>query len=182
MQFLEAAYPKVLKAIFHFLFLFLNKCVMLRCRIRVKYFSKNYRFLLYALHNFVIANLLGLRIIVFWSILIVVLVLAGMELIFFTAAHTVVCFGFMTKTVLMTHLRFSHCWAVLTQPPGPFCFSHCPTSLGLHKNLGDDTTRTADPNRPKSYSTSHGVMFSNKTVEKKEEGGGIWSYDICLPI
>jgi len=32
--------------------------------------------------------------------------LAVMELTFFTAAHRVLCFRFVTKTVLMTHQRF----------------------------------------------------------------------------
>ena len=36
-------------------------------------------------------------------------ILAGTELIFFIAAPVVLCFGFVTKTVLITQLWFSHC-------------------------------------------------------------------------
>lgn len=36
-------------------------------------------------------------------VFITVLVLAGRELIFLFASHMVLCFGFVTKTVLITH-------------------------------------------------------------------------------
>jgi len=39
----------------------------------------------------------------------VTLVLAGIELIFFMVAHMVLCFGFVTKTVFITHQCFSYC-------------------------------------------------------------------------
>lgn len=38
-----------------------------------------------------------------------VLGLAGMEVTFFIAAHTVLCFGFVATTVLITHQCFSFC-------------------------------------------------------------------------
>lgn len=44
--------------------------------------------------------------------------LVGMELTFFTAAHMVVGFRFVTKTALVTHQRFSYCWTVLAQYQG----------------------------------------------------------------
>jgi len=47
-----------------------------------------------------------------------VLGLAGMELPFFVVAYIVLCFEFVTKTVLTTHLRFDCCWTVLAQPWG----------------------------------------------------------------
>jgi len=37
------------------------------------------------------------------------LVLAGIELIFFIAAGMVLCFGFVIKTVLVTRQCFSYC-------------------------------------------------------------------------
>lgn len=40
--------------------------------------------------------------------------LAEKELILFMADPRVLCFGFMTKAVLLTHQCFSHSWAVLT--------------------------------------------------------------------
>ena len=42
-----------------------------------------------------------------------VLGLAVMELIFFIASHMVLCFGFVTKTALLTHRCFSYCSTVL---------------------------------------------------------------------
>lgn len=38
--------------------------------------------------------------------------------------------------------------------------------LGEHKELGGDSTRTADPDCPKGYSISCGVMPNNKTGGK----------------
>jgi len=63
-----------------------------------------------------------------------------MELTFFIVAGMVLCFGFITKTVL-THPCFIYCCAVLTQCQGLFCFSHhLPTSrLGQDKKLGGDS-------------------------------------------
>ena len=58
-----------------------------------------------------------------------ILVLARIELIFFIVVCTVLCFGFIMKTVLMITQRcFSYCWAVLTQSEGLFCFSPYSTS------------------------------------------------------
>jgi len=57
-----------------------------------------------------------------------VLVLAQIELIFFLIASVGLCFGFVLKTVWVTHQCFHYCWAVLTQSQGFFCFSHHPTS------------------------------------------------------
>ena len=54
----------------------------------------------------------------------IVLVLAGIELIFFTVASMELCFGFLLKTVLIILGCFSYCWAVLTHSQGLFCFSH----------------------------------------------------------
>ena len=67
----------------------------------------------------------------FWSELhqkTFVLVLAGIELIFFIVASMGQCFGFVLKTVLITQRCFSYCWAGLTQSQGLFCFSPQPTS------------------------------------------------------
>lgn len=57
-----------------------------------------------------------------------VLVCAGMKFISITAAHIALCFGSVTKTVLVTHRCSSYCWAVLAQHQGLFCFSNCPAS------------------------------------------------------
>ena len=41
--------------------------------------------------------------------------MAGMELIFFLAAQTVLCFRFVTSSVLIAHQCSSSCWTVLTE-------------------------------------------------------------------
>ena len=41
-------------------------------------------------------------------------------------------------------------------------------SLGTCKELGGDTARTADPNRPKEYPIPYGFTLSNKSVGKGE--------------
>lgn len=42
-----------------------------------------------------------------------ILVLDGIELNFFIVAHILLCFGFVTKGVLIIHQCFSYCWTVL---------------------------------------------------------------------
>lgn len=56
----------------------------------------------------------------------------------FTAAHIVLCFGFVTKTVLVTHRCFSYCQIVIAQHQGLLCFSLCTpgSRLGVHKKCG----------------------------------------------
>lgn len=58
------------------------------------------------------------------------------------------CFALVLKTVLITQGCFCYCWAVLTQSQS-FSASH-PTSaagrLGIHRKLGGDAIRRADPN------------------------------------
>lgn len=44
------------------------------------------------------------------------------ELIFFTAAHKVLCVRFVTRTVLIVHWCFRYCWKVLTQCQGLLCW------------------------------------------------------------
>ena len=55
---------------------------------------------------------------------LVVLLLAETELIFFIGASMELCFGFVLKTVLIIQACFCYCSAVLTQSQGLFCFSH----------------------------------------------------------
>jgi len=56
------------------------------------------------------------------------LVLAGVELIFFIAASMELCCGFVLETVLIIQGCFSYCWAALKQTQGLFCSSRHPTS------------------------------------------------------
>lgn len=57
------------------------------------------------------------------------LILAGIELIFFTAAGMGQCFGFLLKAVLIDNEEMlSYCRATLAQNQGLFCSTHHPTS------------------------------------------------------
>ena len=91
-----------------------------------------------------------------------VLVLAQIELIFFTVASMGLCFWFVPKPVLITQGCFSYRWAVLTQSQGLFCFSPHSTNkrAGGAQGIGGDTAGTADPNWPKGYSVPYDVMLS----------------------
>jgi len=57
-----------------------------------------------------------------------VLVLAGIELIFFPVASTGLCFRFVLETALIIQGCFCYCWAELAQSQGPSCSSPHPTS------------------------------------------------------
>lgn len=78
--------------------------------------------------------------------------LTAQELIFSTAALTVLCLALVAGRVLITHQRSGHCWIMLPQ------HQHCPTfvpfntEMGIGKRLGRDTTKRADPNWLKGYS------------------------------
>ena len=80
--------------------------------------------------------------------LIIVLVLAGVELIFFIVADMGLCFGFVLKTVLITRDVSVPAEQCLHRAKA-FAAPH-PTQparrLGGHKKLGGDTAGTADPN------------------------------------
>lgn len=59
---------------------------------------------------------------------VLVLGLAEVELIFFIAVYMVPCFGFVTKTVLISHPCFTYGQTVLIQLQDLLCFSLCPFS------------------------------------------------------
>lgn len=92
-----------------------------------------------------------------------ILVPVGMQLIFFTAAFTVLWFWFVTKTALIQQQCFICCWKVLVQCQDLHCFLLWPTqqvSWGVGKKLEG---HRADPNWPRTYHKPYKVMFSNKT-------------------
>ena len=76
-----------------------------------------------------------------------VLVLAGIELIFFTVASMGLHFGFALETVLIIQRCFPYCWAVLTQSQGLSCFSHHPASeeAGGAQEVGKGHSRDSWP-------------------------------------
>lgn len=57
-----------------------------------------------------------------------VLDLAGTDLVFFLPACMVLCFAFVTKTILVTHQCFICCWTVLAQHQVFLLFPLCPLS------------------------------------------------------
>ena len=77
-----------------------------------------------------------------------VLVLAGVELMFFTVASMGLCFGFVLKTVLIIQRCFSYCSAYPVSRP--FLLLTPPHQRGgwggAQEAGGRDTARTADPN------------------------------------
>jgi len=92
-----------------------------------------------------------------------------MELVFFIAAQMVLCFGFVSKTALLTHWWFSSCWAVLAQHKDFLCFSYQEETgvLVLGNSLRGNIARTADSNWPKGYSLPYNIVISNETGERK---------------
>lgn len=101
------------------------------------------------------------------------------EVNFHRGSSYVACFRFVAKPMLITHQRFGFCQTVPAQPQGflffwRFFFPLCapPASrLGVGKNLGGDTARTTDSNRPKGYSIPYKIMLSNKKMGVGEEKG-----------
>lgn len=91
--------------------------------------------------------------------------MAGIQLIFFTVASVASCFGFRMGIMLTTQRCFSCCRAVLHRIDYVSASGAAPSegALKVHKELGRDRTWTADPDWPKGYSTTYGVMLNNKT-------------------
>lgn len=87
--------------------------------------------------------------------------LAGIELIFFFTAVTVLCSGFRMGMMLLTH-----CWVAACPKQGVQSFPGC-ASQELHKELGGRRARTADLNWPKGHSIAQDTVPSRET-------GGTW--------
>lgn len=108
------------------------------------------------------------------------------------------CFGFVTKTVLITHPCFSHCRAAFTQCQRLFCSSPCPTSkqAGVVHAAGKGHSQDGWPKLTPGI--SHTILHLHS--KNCEEGGGrrdighsgnshcekTWhcrkQLNICLPI
>lgn len=67
-----------------------------------------------------------------------VLVLTGVNLVFFTVAGVRPCFGFVLETVVITRECFPYCWAGFMQSQGLFLLSPHPTNeqLGCAQVVG----------------------------------------------
>lgn len=84
----------------------------------------------------------------------------------------VLCFGFTMRIMLITHW----CSVVAEQclhSVKDFSVSHAALParrLGVHKKLGGDRTRTANPIWPKDYCIPYDIMLKNKK-------GGTWQWE-----
>lgn len=71
---------------------------------------------------------------------------ALIKLIFLAVAHMMLCFGFVTNTVLIRHQCFRYCQTVFTQQQqGLLCFSHYPLPYGIilsNKSWGNEEGKT----------------------------------------
>ena len=106
-----------------------------------------------------------------WTVSQVVLVLAEVELIFFTAASVGLCFRFVLKTVLVTQGCFNYCQVVLTQGQGLFCFSPRSTSewAGGAQEAGRGHGQDSWPKLTTGISQT---IWHHAQHIKPEEGGG----------
>jgi len=88
------------------------------------------------------------------------------------------CFGFRTKTMLITHQWFSCCWTVLYRAKDVYFFSflYSPASEGRGdpKEMWGDRIRTSDLNWTKGYSIPYDITW--KESLKKE---GLHQADCC---
>ena len=82
------------------------------------------------------------------------------------------CFEFVLKTMLITQGSFvaaEQCLHTVKAFSTP-CTTPPASRLGVHKWLGGDTGRTADPNWPKGCPVPYDIMHSNKPWGKKKGG------------
>ena len=111
---------------------------------------------------------------VFYSLMLFasVLVLAGIELIFFIVASMGMCFAFVLRTVLIAQGCFSYCWAVLTQSQGLCCSSPHPASeeAGGAQGVGRGHSRDSWPQLTKGI--FHTIWHHAQHIKLEEEEGG----------
>lgn len=79
-------------------------------------------------------------------------------------------------------------WLLLSsaaQSKRDFSFLCSPVArrLGVHKDMGGDTNRTADPNLPNGYPMPQDIVLSHNSSGKEGERAGrdVCSNGICLP-
>lgn len=99
-----------------------------------------------------------------------VVVLADIELIFFIAALVVLCFGFVTNTLLIA----DQCWLLLNSACTASSLSLFPTfphqasKLRLSKKLWWDAAETADVNGPKRSYIPYKLILDDKNWSRDE--------------
>ena len=88
------------------------------------------------------------------------LVLPGLELIFFTVASVGPCSGFVLEAVLITEGCFSPAEQGLHGAKGISAPHPTSEQAGGHQELGGDTAGTADPRSPRGCPIPYGIMLS----------------------
>lgn len=87
-----------------------------------------------------------------------VMVLAGVELIFFIEAYIMLCVGLWYNSVNKTVIVVAAEQCLHGAKNIPASRAALPASrLQMCRKLGEDRSRTADPNWPKEYSILYGV-------------------------
>lgn len=83
------------------------------------------------------------------------------ELNFFILAHKVLCFGFLTKAVLIAHKYFSYCWTVFAWHWDLLDFSCSPPAsrLGLGKRLWEAELGQLNQRDIPCYNKNWGDVF-----------------------
>lgn len=89
---------------------------------------------------------------------------------FFLATHTGLCFGFVTKTLLITGQYCSSCWTVIAKSQG-FLFVSPLDPIPPHRWIaeGGQETGRYGLNWLKGYSMPQNVMLSNKISARRRE-------------
>lgn len=97
-----------------------------------------------------------------------VLGLVGMELIIFMAAHMVLCFGFVYKTVQKTHQCTGPRWA---QCQDLLCFSLCTHSEKAEsgQEVGREHSQDCWPHLTMEYSIKYRLRKKKKKHRKKKK-------------
>lgn len=93
--------------------------------------------------------------------------------IFSLVAGLVLCFGFWTRIMLITHGFFSYYWESLTQSQGLLSFSYCYWRVW---EGGRDTRRwegTAESNWPKGHPIPYVAMQNKKAGERAHTAWGL---------
>lgn len=90
---------------------------------------------------------------------------------FFLATHTGLCFGFVTKILLITGQYCSSCWTVIAKNQGFLFVSPLGPISPPHRWVagGGQETERSGLNWLKEYSMPYNVMLSNKISARKRE-------------
>lgn len=103
------------------------------------------------------------------------MVSAGIELVFFVQAHTMLCFGFLMRTGVITHGCFS-CSAK------HFAASRAAWPARGHRELGGDVAGTAGPGCPEFFLPCAAFAVPNKLCFPPPLSSGSCIFQILSPI